>query len=103
MAWNNLNEILTTFPQPGPNLKDTDWLIYEAVVLASGAVPSYTAIAPNDTFTVTPVSNETWLQEAGLMHSMEYRYFPHATGTAAPKLPNTSKIGVARPRAAAAR
>jgi hypothetical protein len=103
MAWNNLNEILTTFPQPGPNLKDTDWLIYEAVILASGAVPSYTAIAPNDAFTVTPVSNETWLQEAGLMHSMEYQYFPHATDTAAPKLPNTSKIGVARPRAAAAR
>ena len=103
MAWNKLNGILATFPKPGPSLKDEDWLIYAAVDLAIGAVPPYTAISPNDIFTVTPAPSETWLQEAGRMHSMEYQYFPHATGAAAPKLPNTSKIGVARPRAAAAR
>jgi hypothetical protein len=34
-------------------------------------------------FTVTPVSNISWTTEAGSMHSMQFQYFPHATGNVA--------------------
>ena len=30
----------------------------------------------------------SWTTEAGTMHSMQYQYFPHATGVAAPPLPD---------------
>lgn len=104
MAWNNLAGILKTFPSPGPDLYKADWLLYETINAVSVAVPTYTSIAASnpDAFTATPVADETWAVEAGSMHSMQYQYFPHATGVAAPPLPNTSTIGVARPRAATA-
>ncbi|MEO8713620.1 MAG: hypothetical protein ABI369_01260 [Acetobacteraceae bacterium] len=103
MAWNNLAGIQATFPSPGPSLEDTNWLLYGAISAASALIPTYTSIAASnpDAFTATPVANETWTTEAGTMHSMQYQYFPHATGATAPPLPNTSTIGVARPRAAA--
>jgi len=103
MAWNNLAGVMATFPSPGPNLEKTNWPLYFAIGLVLPVVPTYTSIAASnpDPFTAAPAANETWLVEAGSMHSMQYQYFPHATGTAAPNLPNTSTIGVARPRAAA--
>jgi hypothetical protein len=36
------------------------------------------------------------------MHSMQFRYFPHATGTAAPPLPGTTTTGRARTRSVVA-
>ena len=103
MAWNNLAGILGTFPPPGPNLLQTDTLIYGLVLAASKVVPQYAAIAPTDPFTIAPEANQTWPEEASLMHSMQFQYFPHATGTKAPDLPNTSSGGLARPSAAAPR
>ena len=54
-----------------------------------------------DSFTVTPVANKSWTVEAGAMHSMQFQYFPHATGTVAPSLPGTTRTGLARTRIAA--
>jgi hypothetical protein len=39
----------------------------------------------------------TW--EAGLMHSMALQYFPHATNSTAPPLPNTMVSAAMKPRA----
>lgn len=104
MAWNNLAGVLGTFPSPGPSLRDTNWVLYGTIYGASLLVPTYASIAPSnpDPFTAAPVANESWTAEAGSMHSMQHQYFPHATGTAAPALPNTSTLGVARPRRAMA-
>lgn len=102
MAWNNLAGVLNTFPSPGPNLYDTNWVLYEGINAVRLVIPTFTPITPSnpDPFTATPVANESWTTEAGSMHSMQYQYFPHATGTAAPALPNTSTLGIARPRRA---
>ncbi|WP_375411018.1 hypothetical protein [uncultured Bradyrhizobium sp.] len=98
MGWANLKGVLATFPAPGPDLYKTDWWLYDTIYVLSGTIPAYTQITPSDpdTFTVTPVSNPSWTSEAGAMHSMQYQYFPHATGTAAPPLPGTTMTG--RPR-----
>ena len=106
MGWANLAGVLQTFPSPGPSLYDTDWLLYEAIDAASGSktIQSYQAIVPSnpDTFTITPVATDSWTGEAGTMHSMQYQYFPHATGGAvAPNLPGTTSAGVPRTRLAA--
>jgi Lipase (class 3) len=102
MGWADLNGVLATFPSPGPNLYDTDFWLYWTIDGVSKAIPTYTAIVPSDadTFTVTPVANESWTVEAGTMHSMQFQYFPHATGTAAPPLPGTTRTGLARTRVA---
>lgn len=102
MAWNNLDAVLATYPPPGPSLYDTDWWLYEAIKLAKAYVPAYASIIAGnaDQFAGALQANQSWTGEAGLMHSMQFQYFPHATGTAAPNLPNASTIGVARPRAA---
>jgi len=103
MGWANLSGVLATFPPPGPSLYDTDWWLYLAIEGVSNAIPTYTEIVPSDTdaFTVTPVANESWTVEAGAMHSMQFQYFPHATGSVAPPLPGTSRTGLARTRIAA--
>jgi Lipase (class 3) len=103
MGWANLSGVLATFPSPGPSLYDTDWWLYLTIDGVSKAIPTYTEIVPSDTdaFTVTPVANESWTAEAGAMHSMQFQYFPHATGSVAPPLPGTSRTGLARTRIAA--
>lgn len=104
MGWANLNGVLTTFPTPGPSLYATDWWLYVTIDTLSKTIPTYTQIVPSDpdTFTVTPVANVSWTVEAGSMHSMQFQYFPHATGGAvAPALPGTTKTGVPRTRHAA--
>ncbi len=102
MGWANLSGVLATFPSPGPSLYDTDWWLYKAIQAVNLTIPTYTAIVPSDpdSFTVTPVANESWTAEAGSMHSMQLRYFPHATGTVAPTLPGTTRTGLARTRSA---
>ena len=104
MGWANLNGVLATYPAPGPSLYDTDWWLYvgiDAVRITLGT--TYTQIVPSDpdTFTVTPVANDSWTTEAGTMHSMQYQYFPHATGAVAPPLPGVTRTGLPRPRRAA--
>ena len=103
MGWANLSGVLATFPSPGPSLYDTDWWLYWTIDGVSKAIPTYTEVVPSDTdaFTVTPVANESWTVEAGAMHSMQFQYFPHATGSVAPPLPGTSRTGLARTRIAA--
>lgn len=103
MGWANLSGVLATFPSPGPSLYDTDWWLYWTIDGVSKAIPTYTEIVPSDadSFTVMPVANESWTAEAGVMHSMQFQYFPHATGTVAPPLPGTSRTGLARTRIAA--
>jgi uncharacterized protein YbdZ (MbtH family) len=103
MGWANLSGVLATFPSPGPSLYDTDWWLYLTIDGVSKAIPTYTEVVPSDTdaFTVTPVANESWTVEAGAMHSMQFQYFPHATGSVAPPLPGTSRTGLARTRIAA--
>jgi hypothetical protein len=102
MGWADLNGVLTTFPSPGPNLYNTDWWLYWTIDGVSKAIPTYTQIMPSvaDSFTVTPVGNEAWNVEADAMHSMQFQYFPHATGAVAPPLPGTTRTGLARTRAA---
>jgi hypothetical protein len=106
MGWADLNGVLATYPSPpGPSLYTTDWLLYGGIYGASLLIPAgtYTPITPSnpDTFTVTLVSTPSWATEAGLMHSMQYQYFPYATGTVAPPLPGTTVTGLARPRSVA--
>jgi hypothetical protein len=106
MGWANLNGVLATYPTPpGPSLEATDWFLYGGIYGASLLIPAgtYTPIAPSnpDTFTVALVSTASWTTEAGSMHSMQYQYFPHATGTVAPPLPGTTVTGLARPRSVA--
>jgi hypothetical protein len=103
MGWANLSGVLATFPSPGPSLYDTDWWLYWTIDGVTKAIPTYTEIVPSDadSFTVTPVANESWTAEAGVMHSMQFQYFPHATGSVAPPLPGTSRTGLARTRIAA--
>jgi hypothetical protein len=103
MGWANLAGVLATFPSPGPNLYNTNWWLYKTIEAVSLTIPTYTAIVPSDadSFTVTPVANDSWTVEAGAMHSMQFQYFPHATGTVAPSLPGTTRTGPARARVAA--
>jgi hypothetical protein len=103
MGWANLAGVLATFPSPGPNLYNTNWWLYKTIEAVSLTIPTYTAIVPSDadSFTVTPVANDSWTVEAGAMHSMQFQYFPHATGTVAPSLPGTTRTGPARARLAA--
>jgi hypothetical protein len=103
MGWANLNGVLATFPSPGPSLYNTDWWLYKAIQAVSLTIPTYTPIVPSDadSFTGTTIANEAWTAEAGSMHSMRFKYFPHATGTAAPALPGTTRTGLARTRSAA--
>jgi hypothetical protein len=98
MGWANLDGVLKTFPSPGPDLYKTDWWLYGTIDALSWTIPTYTQITPGDadTFTVTPAPTTSWTGEAGSMHSMQYVYFPHATGTVAPPLPGTTLTG--RPR-----
>jgi hypothetical protein len=102
MGWANLNAVLATYSPPGPSLYDTNWWLYAAIDGISGVIPTYTQIVPSspDSFTVTPITTDSWTTEAGTMHSMQYQYFPHATGTAAPPLPGTTRSGLARTRKA---
>jgi hypothetical protein len=105
MGWANLEGVLRTFEAPGPNLYDTDWLLYGSIYTLNKVIPTYTQIGPNnpDVFTVATFADDSWTDEAGKMHSMQYQYFPHATGTTAPKIPGTTRTGVARTRLAAPR
>jgi hypothetical protein len=102
MGWANLSGVIATFPSPGPSLYDTDWWLYWTIDGVRNTIPTYTEIVPSDAdlFTVTPVANESWTAEAGVMHSMQFHYFPHATGSVAPPLPGTSRTGFARTRIA---
>lgn len=102
MCWANLSGVLATFPSPGPSLYDTDWWSYWAIDRIRNTIPTYTEIVPSDadSFTVTPVANESWTAEADVMHSMQFHYFPHATGSFALFLPGTSRTGLARTRIA---
>jgi hypothetical protein len=102
MGWANLNGVLATFPSPGPSLYNTDYWLYLTIDAVSKVIPTYTQIVASnpDSFTVTPVANESWTVEAGMMHSMQFQYFPHATGTLAPNLPGTTRTGLARTRKA---
>jgi len=102
MGWADLGSVLETYQSPGPNLYNTDWLLYHAIELLKYTLLGYSPIAPTDKFTVLPVSNPSWTAEAGLMHSMQNVYFKYITGTAGPDLPGTTITGVARPRRAAA-
>lgn len=104
MGWADLDGVLATFLPPGPCLKQTDYWLYFSIDALAKTIPTYTEIVPSnpDPFTATPVANESWTAEAGTMHSMQYQYFPHATGTVAPAIPGTTKTGLARPRAAVA-
>ena len=104
MGWANLNGVLATFPPPGPSLYDTDWWLYAAIdAVRINLGTTYTQIVPSDpdSFTAAPVANESWTTEAGTMHSMQYQYFPHATGAVAPPLPGITRTGLPRPRRAA--
>jgi hypothetical protein len=104
MGWANLSGVLATFPSPGPSLYETDYYsLYLPIELLSKTIPAYTEIMPGnpDSFTVTPVANESWTLEAGKMHSMQFQYFPHATGSVAPPLPGTTKTGLPRTRVVA--
>ena len=104
MGWANLSGVLATFPPPGPSLYETDYYwLYLPIEALSKTIPVYTEIVPGnaDSFTVTPVANESWTVEAGGMHSMQFQYFPHATNTVAPPLPGVTKTGLPRTRAAA--
>jgi hypothetical protein len=104
MGWANLNGVLATFPPPGPSLYKTDYYsLYLPIEILSKTIPTYVEIVPSnpDSFTVTPVANESWTVEAGAMHSMQFQYFPHATSTVAPSLPGTTKTGLPRTRIAA--
>jgi hypothetical protein len=100
MGWANLNGVLATFPSPGPDLLWTDGALYVSIDILRKWIPTYTPITPSnaDPFTAIPASNESWTAEAGTMHSMQIQYFPHATGTAAPPLPGTTRTGRARTR-----
>lgn len=100
MGWANLDGVLDTFPSPGPDLLWTDGALYAAIDILKRWIPAYTEIAPSnpDLFTALPAPNDSWTTEAGAMHSMQYQYFPFATGTAAPDLPGTTRTGHARTR-----
>lgn len=102
MGWANLSGVLKTFSPPGPDLYKTDWLLYYSIDALRTTIPTYTPIVPSnpDSFTVAPVGNEAWTVEAGTMHSMQFQYFPHATGAVAPPLPGTTRTGFARTRIA---
>jgi len=104
MGWASLAGVLATYSPPGPNLHDTDWWLYVAIDGLSQTIPTYTEIVPSnpDPFAGTLVATSSWTTEAGDMHSMQYRYFPHATGTVAPNLPGTTRTGLARTRKATA-
>src|ERR1043166_2302150 len=100
MGWANLDGVLATFPPPGPGLYQTHWWLYHTIELVNAGISiyGYTEIIPSnaDSFTVTPVGKESWTTEAGTMHSMQFQYFPHATGAVAPNLPGTTRTGLAR-------
>ena len=101
MGWANLNGVLATYQAPGPSLYNTDWWLYTAIdAVRINIGTTYTPIVPSDpdSFTVTPVANDSWTAEAGTMHSMQYQYFPHATGAVAPPLPGITRTGLPRPR-----
>jgi hypothetical protein len=100
MGWANLDGVLDTFPSPGPDLLWADPALYAAIDLLRKKVPAYTEITPSnaDPFTAFPAANESWTAEAGTMHSMQFQYFPYATGTTAPNLPGTTQTGRARTR-----
>jgi hypothetical protein len=102
MGWANLNGVLATFPSPGPDLLWTDSALYVTIDILNKWIPTYTPIVPSnpDPFTAFPTANDSWTAEAGIMHSMQYQYFPFATGTAAPTIPGTTRTGVARTRRA---
>jgi hypothetical protein len=102
MGWADLSGVLATFPPPGPNLKATEYWLWWAIDQVRKAIPTYTEIAPSnpDSFTVPPVTSDSWTDEAGAMHSMQFQYFPHATGAVAPPLPGTTRTGLARTRMA---
>lgn len=101
MGWANLNGVLATYPAPGPNLATTNWKLYDAIYYLNMMIPTYTQITPSnpDTFTVKPVASASWTAEAGIMHSMQFQYFPHATGGVAPTLLATTETGSPRTRA----
>jgi Lipase (class 3) len=104
MGWADLSAVLATFASPGPNLYETDYYsLYLPIEILSKTIPAYAEIVPSnpDSFTATPVANESWTVEAGKMHSMQFQYFPHATNTVAPSLPGTTKTGLPRTRFAA--
>jgi len=104
MGWANLDGVLATYQAPGPSLYNTDWWLYAAIdAVRINIGTTYTPIVPSDpdSFTVTPVANDSWTAEAGTMHSMQYQYFPHATGAVAPPLPGITRTGLPRPRKAA--
>jgi hypothetical protein len=100
MGWANLDGVLATFPPPGPSLYNTNWWLYHLIELVNAAIPTYTQIIPSnaDSFTVTPVGNESWTTEAGTMHSMQFQYYKHVIGVAGPNLPGTTRTGLARAR-----
>jgi hypothetical protein len=100
MGWANLDGVLDTFPSPGPDLLWSDGALYVSIDILRKWIPTYTEITPSnpDPFTAIPASNDSWTAEAGAMHSMQYQYFPFATGAVAPDLPGTTRTGRARTR-----
>jgi Lipase (class 3) len=104
MGWANLKKVLATYPPPGPSLYDTDYYsLYLPIEILSKTIPTYTEIVPSvsDSFTGSLVAGLSWTAEAGTMHSMQNQYFQHVIGKPGPKLPGTTKTGVARSRAVA--
>jgi Lipase (class 3) len=105
MGWANLSAVLPTYPSPGPSLQNTNWVLYDAIYYLneSGALAPYQEIQASflDRFTPSLIATDSWTDEAGAMHSMQFIYFPDATGTVAPPLPGTTRTGFARPRIAA--
>src|ERR1043166_12348 len=104
MGWANLDDVLATFPPPGPSLYDTHWWLYHTIEFVAAAISiyDYTEIIPSnpDSFTVTPVKTDSWTAEAGTMHSMQFQYYKHVIGVAGPDLPGTTRTGLARAHAA---
>jgi hypothetical protein len=103
MGWASLSSVLNTFPSPGPDLYTTDEWLYWLIDGFKGVSQYYGQITPSnpDTFTVTPVTDPSWTDEAGKMHSMQYQYYNHVIGSPGPDLPGTTTTGLARAGAAA--
>jgi Lipase (class 3) len=103
MGWANLSGAAATYPVPYPNLyNDYYYTLYFAINFVNGLIQQYgfTQITPSnpDSFSGKLISTDSWPDEAGAMHSMQYQYFPYATGTVAPCLPGITRTGGVRAR-----
>ena len=99
LAWDHhtLPNVLKKYLSPGPELPVPLGLALDALLLYlwdKGVY--YKQIPATDSFITRLVPNNSWFDEAGAMHSMQFQYFPHATGGTAPTLPSTTNTGRAR-------